>query len=124
MNLLKTTLAALILAVPLASLARSNDTVRTPRFDQRQTSQERRIDQGVRSGALTRHEAVRLYQGQRRLQALESRIKADGRVTGRERAWLQQAQKEQSRSIYQQKHDRQRAFAPYRQATHRYYVYF
>lgn len=82
----------------------------TPGVDQRQANQERRIDQGVASGALTPREANRLEAGQARVNRMENRAKADGVVTGAERARLQQAQDVQSARIYRQKHDAQHDF--------------
>ena len=119
MNLLKTTLAVLVLAVPLTSFAQSRHA---QPLNQRQANLERRIDQGVRSGALTRHEAARLYRDQRKLQAMVYRAKADGRVTTRERARLERAMERQSRRIFQQKHDAQHAFGQRRTASYRHYV--
>lgn len=80
----------------------------TPRVDQRQLNQERRIEQGVDSGALTAREANRLEAGQDRVERVEDRAKADGVVTRRERVRLHQAQDVQSGRIARQKHDRQR----------------
>lgn len=92
---------ALVLSAPvLAGTA-------TPRVDQRQAHQERRIDQGIASGSLTRREAVKLDAGQNRVDRLENRAKADGQVTRAERFGLHQVQNTQSRRIYRQKHDRQ-----------------
>lgn len=116
MNLLKTTLAVLVLAVPLTSFAQSSQ------HSQPLTSLERRIDQGVRSGSLTRPEAARLYRDQRKLQVMVYRAKADGRVTTRERARLERAMERQSRRIFQQKHNAQHAFGQRGTATYRYYV--
>ena len=107
MNLLKTTLVSLVLAVPFAAFAQSNAT---PGIDQRQANQEQRIQQGVQSGSLTGREAARLERGQDRLQAKENQAKADGVVTGKERAQLQHAENRQSERIYDQKHDRQHDF--------------
>lgn len=104
MKLLTRSLATLILAVPLAAFAQNTST---PRVDQRQANQERRIDQGVQSGSLTPHEAARLERGQEHVQNIEDRAKADGKVTPKERARLQQAENVQSRRIYSEKHDRQ-----------------
>ena len=78
--------------------------------DQRQANQERRIDQGVRSGALTEREAARLDRGQAHIDRMEDRAQADGRVTARERRRLDQAQDVQSQRIYREKHDRQHDF--------------
>ena len=107
MNMLKTALVSLALAVPFAAFAQSNVT---PGIDQRQVNQEQRIQQGVQSGSLTGREAARLERGQDRLQAKENKAKADGVVTGKERAQLQHAENRQSERIYDQKHDRQHDF--------------
>ena len=81
----------------------------TPRVDQRQENQERRIEQGVASGQLTQREAARLEHRQDHVAAAEARAKADGQVTRRERARLHAMQDRESRRIHRQKHDRQRA---------------
>lgn len=104
MKLLTRSLATLILAVPLAAFAQNTST---PRVDQRQANQERRIEQGVQSGSLTPREAARLERGQAHVQNIEDRAKADGKVTPKERARLQQADNVQNRRIYSEKHDRQ-----------------
>ena len=97
------TIAVLSLILPALAFAQVN----TPRVDQRQANQERRIEQGVASGSLTQREANRLERGQQRVENMEARAKADGVVTPGERARLHQAQDVQSRRIYNQKHDRQ-----------------
>lgn len=104
MNKLVTVFAALLLgAVTLPAFAQAN----TPRIDQRQMNQERRIDQGIASGELTKREAARLDHGQDRVDNLENKAKADGTVTRRERARIHHAQNVESRRIYRQKHDAQ-----------------
>ncbi len=97
------TLFAAFALVPLLAFAQAD----TPRVDQRQANQERRIDQGVASGSLTAREANRLERGQQRVDNIEQRAKADGVVTRQERVRLHQAQDVQSRRIAEQKHDRQ-----------------
>ncbi len=77
----------------------------TPGVDRRQYNQERRIDQGVHNGTLSKREARRLDRNQRHVDAMENRAKRDGVVTRRERARMQVAQDRQSRKIYRQKHD-------------------
>ncbi|MEO8250838.1 MAG: hypothetical protein ABI589_15875 [Burkholderiales bacterium] len=79
----------------------------TPHIDQRQARQQGRIAHGVRSGQLTRHEAHRLERQQRTIHHMERRAKADGIVTHGERSRILQAQNRASRSIRNQKHDRQ-----------------
>ena len=78
----------------------------TPRFDQHREIQQRRIDQGVASGALNEREAARLDAQQHRLQHAEDRAKADGVVTRGERAALHHHQHHASRNIYRKKHNR------------------
>jgi hypothetical protein len=79
----------------------------TPRIDQRQQNQDKRIDNGVANGSLTANEAARLDKQQDRIEAMEDKAKADGKVTKNERARLTKAQNKASRNIYRQKHDRQ-----------------
>ena len=84
-------------------------TQSTPRIDQRQANQERRIEQGEKSGALTQKEAARLEKGQARIQKMENRAAADGKVTPKEQARIEKAQDKQSRKIHKEKHDKQTA---------------
>jgi hypothetical protein len=100
------TLALLLAAVSLPAAAQ---TTSTPRIDQRQANQERRIEQGESSGALTQKEANRLEKGQAHVQKMENRAAADGKVTKKERAHIEKAQDQQSRRIYREKHDKQKA---------------
>ncbi len=79
----------------------------TPILDQRQERQAERIRQGWQQGDLTRQEAGRLVQGQKRLRRMEHRAGSDGQVTAQERARLQHQANVQSRHIYRQRHDRQ-----------------
>ena len=81
----------------------------TPRIDKRQAEQQRRIDQGVKSGQLTEKEAARLEKGQARIQRMEDKAKADGVVTKKEHARIEHQQNVESRKIARQKHDRQTA---------------
>jgi len=79
----------------------------TPGIDKRERQQRLRIRQGVRNGELTRRETRRLGLEQVRLRGYESRAKADGQVTRRERLRLNRSLNRTSRHIYRQKHDRQ-----------------
>ena len=79
----------------------------TPRIDQRQANQDRRIDQGIASGQLTEPEAARLEKGQERVQRMEDKALTDGTMTKRERARIERTQNRQSRRIARQKHDQQ-----------------
>ncbi len=74
-------------------------------IDRREAKQSARIQQGVGSGQLNARETYQLEKGQARVQNMESRAKADGVVTNRERARINQAQNVQSRRIYNKKHN-------------------
>ncbi len=84
-------------------------TTSTPRIDQRQQNQERRIEQGEKSGALTKKEAARLEKGQARVQKMENKAVADGKVTKKEARHIEKAQDRQSKKIAREKHDKQTA---------------
>ena len=96
--------AAGLIALPVLAQTQS-----TPRIDQRQANQQRRIEQGEKSGALTHKEAVRLEKGQARIQKMENKAVADGKVTPKEQARIEKAQNKQSRKINKEKHDKQTA---------------
>jgi hypothetical protein len=74
---------------------------------QRNVNQEQRINQGVRSGALTTSEAGKLERGQARVDRKEARAGADGHVGKGEQARIQTAEDRQSRNVYREKHDAQ-----------------
>ena len=98
--------AAVLAALSLPALAQ---TTSTPRIDQRQANQERRIEAGEKSGQLNQREAARLEKGQARVQKMEDKATADGKVTAKERARIEKAQDRESRRIYREKHDKQTA---------------
>jgi hypothetical protein len=105
-----TTLPRFALCATLALSAVSafaNDPAATPRIDQRQANQERRIDQGVASGELNARETRRLERQQNRIERAETQAKSDGVVTKQERAGLHHMQDRASHNIRHQKHDRQ-----------------
>ncbi len=77
----------------------------TPRIDQRQNTQERRIEQGVRSGSLTPRETARLERGQARIRHMERQALADGRISRRERAAIDREQAKQNQLIARLKHN-------------------
>lgn len=98
-----TAIATVLIATAFSSFAQN-----TPRIDQREANQQKRIDQGVQSGELNNKEAVRLEKGQQHVENMESKAKADGKVTVKEHARIERAQDRQSRRIHRQKHDAQR----------------
>lgn len=80
---------------------------RDPGVNARQQNQRERIQQGVRSGELTRRETRKAVESQRDVRQLERAYKSDGQLTARERADLHHEQNQASRQIYNQKHDAQ-----------------
>jgi len=87
-----------------AAFAQSNYEI-----EQRDRSEQARIDRGVQSGQLTSREADRL-QGQRsQIERMESRARSDGVLTQHERARIDGAQDRLGRDIYRESHDRQTA---------------
>ena len=105
MNTIKTSSLLAILTLSLAMPAFAQTA--TPKLDQREANQQRRIDQGVNSGQLTGKEAARLEKRADRLNAAEAKAKSDGVVTKAERARLEREANRNSRVIAREKHDRQ-----------------
>ena len=108
---MRTFLAATAIAVTLAGFAGMQNAhangVRDPGVNARQHNQRDRIQQGVRSGELTRRETRGLAEQQRDIRQLERAYKSDGTLTGAERRDLHHEQNQASRTIYRQKHDAQ-----------------
>jgi len=76
-----------------------------PGIQDRIAEQQRRIDQGIATGELTRHEADILQDNLNWIKAEEARLKADGRLTPGERARLHRALDRNSTMIYKKKHN-------------------
>src|SRR5215470_146366 len=70
-----------------------------------QKREQARINQGVRSGELTRHEARRLEAEQARIRVDERFYRADGKLGPRERERLRKELGHASHDIYREKHD-------------------
>ena len=110
---MKTSTLAAAVALALVAFGASAQTpasapgANTPRVDQRQANQEKRIDKGIASGQLTKRETRRLEKEQAAVNRAEDKAKADGTVTAQERRRLHKAQNHASRDIYRQKHDAQ-----------------
>ena len=103
------TAAALLATTTIASAHDYGYGGGTREIDRRQGNQERRINEGVRSGELNRSEYTKLEAEQGRIRDMERRARADGYVSTEERARIRQAQNEASRHIYQEKHDSERS---------------
>ena len=78
----------------------------TPKIDQRQINQEKRIDNGVKSGQLTAQETRNLDKREAKIEADKQAAKADGKVTMAERRHLRREENRASRAIYAKKHNR------------------
>ena len=74
---------------------------------QRNINEEKRIEQGVKSGELTNRETGRLEHGQARVDHKEFVAGRDGHVGKGEQASIQRAENHQSRRIHREKHDGQ-----------------
>ncbi|MDL2337376.1 MAG: hypothetical protein QFE16_05995 [Pseudomonadota bacterium] len=103
--------ALLAFCLSIASVGAYAESPASPaaeqRFDNRQDRQEKRIENGVSSGALTQPEARRVGREQARLTRAETRAEADGTVTRKESAVLEKRQDQASRHIFRAKHDAQ-----------------
>jgi len=97
---------ATIAVATLGAFAQAS-TPQTPRIDQREANQEKRIQQGVGSGQLTPKETYRLEKEQAAINKAEAKAKSDGTVTKHERKRLTKMQNKASKDIYRQKHDAQ-----------------
>ena len=74
---------------------------------QRDINQQQRINNGVRDGSLTNHEASGLERGQSHVDAREARAGANGHLSAAEQRHIAQAQNRQSARIHRQRHDAQ-----------------
>jgi hypothetical protein len=72
---------------------------------QRNVNQQERINQGVRSGQLTNHEAGSLERGQAHVDRAEANAAANGHVGAGEQAHIQGKENNQSKRVYNKKHN-------------------
>lgn len=80
---------------------------REARETQRDIHQQKRIQQGEKSGQLTPKEASRMERQQGRVDKAEAKADADGKVTKKEARHINRMQNRDSRHIHRQKHDAQ-----------------
>lgn len=98
------------LAVALTALisggafAQSNPT---QSHTERDVDQQQRIEQGLKSGELTSHEAGALERQDAHINQMEAHDLKDGSISPAEQARLKAAQNHVSKDIYAQKHDAQ-----------------
>lgn len=106
---MKTIAIAALSALSLMTLTNAASAYdwRENRIDARERNQEARIQRGVQSGQITRHERRHLEAEQARIRAMERNALRDGHIDRREAAGIRRAQNEASRHIYQESHDSQ-----------------
>ncbi len=71
----------------------------------RHHNQERRVEQGVRSGSLTPRETRYIRQQERYIQRMKRYYMRDGHYTQRERASIQIKERQLNQRIYRMKHN-------------------
>ena len=107
---IKTRIIALaIAALPGFALAQTPGDATGARIDQRQSNQQKRIDDGVKSGDLTQKETARLQENQARIQRMEDKARADGKISREEARRIEHAQDQQNKAIARERNDKQRA---------------
>src|SRR2546427_12833681 len=92
--------AATVIAVAVVGLfpvAASAQTVGSE--VQRDVNQQRRIEQGLKSGSLNTREASQLERGEARIERMEANAAKDGTLSPAEKARIQRAQNQESRQI-------------------------
>jgi hypothetical protein len=97
----------LALALACAALASTVALADTPavKDQQRNVNQQTRIEQGLKSGELSTHEAARLEREQQHVDRMEAHALKDGHMSAGEQLRLDKAQDAASKDIYKQKHD-------------------
>jgi len=101
--MIKQAFIATLLAAGVAAPAFAQSA--TPGIDKRQANQEKRIEQGEKSGALTSREAANLNKREDKLAADKAAATADGKVTAGERRKLNREADRDSRAIARKKHN-------------------
>jgi len=94
-----------VMLVAGAAFAGADDPV----IQKREQNQERRIQQGEKSGELTPKEAGKLEAGQTKIKQDEQKMKADGKLTKEERRKLTREQNKAGKDIYRKKHNKRKA---------------
>lgn len=72
---------------------------------QRDTNQQNRVEQGLKSGQLTTKEAGQLERDEQRIDRTQAQDMKNGPLTVQEKAQIQHEQNQASRQIYQDKHN-------------------
>jgi polyhydroxyalkanoate synthesis regulator phasin len=98
---------ALLCAVPASAQGKWDSThPRRAQVNKRAANQNKRIDNGVKSGALTKGQARQLHQEDKGIRKEERQDAAQngGHITPRQQRQLNQQENQTSKQIYQEKH--------------------
>ena len=107
----KMLVTAALAALSFAASAQNTDNTNSNNgfnFADRNVEQQRRIEQGLRSGDLSVQEAARLEREESRVSRMESRALRDGNLNDAERAQINRAQDRVSRDIASERQDNER----------------
>jgi hypothetical protein len=99
------TVAALALTAPAS--AKTATQIRQEALEKREAAQEEAIVKGRQDGSLTWLERYRLVREQRRIDKLEARVLADGKISKSEYYAVKGAQNDAGRHITANKHNEQ-----------------
>lgn len=72
-------------------------------INKRQQKQDKRVDQGVKSGEITKKEKAQIEMKQAKIQHMENQARVDGKVTKKEKAAITKEQNEANRQINRKK---------------------
>jgi len=101
---MKLTYAALALGALVSTSVMAQNT---QDVIQRDVNQEKRIEQGLKSGELNTKEASKLERDESRVDKMESKALSDGKLSDAEKRRIEQEQNKVSKEIYREKHDAQ-----------------
>ena len=106
---MRMTILAFALSLSIPAFAKGNWKATHPRraeVNQRLENQRERINEGEKSGKLTPEQAKQLHQDDRNIRQQEREMAAQngGHVTKTEQRALNQEENQESRKIYQEKH--------------------
>lgn len=106
----KTLTYGLLAFVLSMGVAKATDLPKTEqqaeqRIDDRESKQQERIDAGVKSGAISSEEAARLQKQQARIESVEAKADADGKLTKQEAKRIEKMQDRASKRIHRKKHN-------------------
>jgi hypothetical protein len=107
-RIIRCTVAGLFLAA-LPNFVLAQEGEKKPLRKERQEMQQKRINEGVKSGELTKKEAMKLERKQGAIaDDIREARKSGGVVTKKEKAKIQVQQNKASEQIYKEKHDEQK----------------